>query len=312
MRSGGSLARTVVRVKTRIEQVFALAERMCYHPRRREYRRCIRALPPTAGWVDFAGANACATILWSRPGLPSSSLSGHALAFPERTMIGAWPVSRGIKGGEAMPEPLTNRQREILEYLKFRQKIRGYPPTVREVGEAVGLSSSSTVQNHLNTLERKGYIRRDPTKSRTIEVVDIDEMQAKLSKVVAVPLIGRVAAGQPILAEENIEDHLVLSQELVGSDNAFALEVHGDSMKDVGILPGDFVVVRPGKDAPNGSIVVARLEDDQTNESTATVKRLFREANRVRLQPENAAYEPIYSTAAQLEGQVVAVVRLLR
>jgi repressor LexA len=137
-------------------------------------------------------------------------------------------------------------------------------------------------------------------------------MQAKLSKVVAVPLIGRVAAGQPILAEENIEDHLVLSQELVGSDTAFALEVHGDSMKDVGILSGDFVVVRPGKDAPNGSIVVARLEDDQTNESTATVKRLFREANRVRLQPENAAYEPIYSTAAQLEGQVVAVVRLLR
>ncbi len=186
------------------------------------------------------------------------------------------------------------------------------PPTVREIGEAVGLSSSSTVQNHLNTLERKGYIRRDPTKSRTIEVVDIDEMQAKLSKVVAVPLVGRVAAGQPILAEENIEDHLVLSQELVGSDNAFALEVRGDSMKDVGILPGDFVVVRPGKDAPNGSIVVARLEDDQTNESTATVKRLFREANRVRLHAENPAYEPIYSTAAQLEGQVVAVLRLLR
>ena len=143
-------------------------------------------------------------------------------------------------------------------------------------------------------------------------MVDIDEVQAKLSRVVAVPLIGRVAAGQPILAEENIEDHLVLSQELVGSDEAFALEVHGDSMKDVGILQGDYVVVRPGKDAPNGSIVVARLEDEQTNESTATVKRLFREPNRVRLQPENEAYEPIYSTSAQLEGQVVALVRLLR
>ena len=110
-----------------------------------------------------------------------------------------------------MPEPLTSRQREILEYLRFRQKIRSYPPTVREIGEAVGLSSSSTVQNHLNTLERKGYIRRDPTKSRTIEVVDVDEMQAKLSKVVAVPLVGRVAAGQPILAEENIDDHLAPS-----------------------------------------------------------------------------------------------------
>jgi repressor LexA len=227
-------------------------------------------------------------------------------------MIGSWPSTSAHKGGDDMPEPLTSRQREILEYLRFRQKIRSYPPTVREIGEAVGLSSSSTVQNHLNTLERKGYIRRDPTKSRTIEVVDFDEVQAKLSKVVAVPLVGRVAAGQPILAEENIEDHLVLSQELVGSEEAFALEVHGDSMKNVGILPGDYVVVKPGKDAPNGSIVVARLEDEQTNESTATVKRLFREANRVRLQPENDAYEPIFSNSAQLEGQVVAVVRLLR
>src|SRR2546429_3958105 len=135
-------------------------------------------------------------------------------------------------------------------------------------------------------------------------------MQAKLSKVVAVPLVGRVAAGQPILAEENIEDHLVLSQELVGSDTAFALEVHGDSMKGGGILPGAFVVVRPGKAAPNGSIVVARLEDDQTNESTATVKRLLREANRVRLQAQNPAYEPIYSTAAQLERQGIAVLPL--
>src|SRR5260370_1500585 len=190
-------------------------------------------------------------------------------------MIGSWTSTSAQKGGDEMPEPLTSRQREILEYLRFRQKIRSYPPTVREIGEAVGLSSSSTVQNPLNTLERKGYIRRDPTKSRTIEVVDIDEMQAKLSKVVAVPLIGRVAAGQPILAEENIEDHLVLSEELVGSDNAFALEVHGDSMKDVGILSGDFAVVRPGKDAPNGSIVVARLEDDQTTEATPTATRLF-------------------------------------
>jgi repressor LexA len=211
-----------------------------------------------------------------------------------------------------MAEPLTSRQREILEYLRFRQKIRSYPPTVREIGEAVGLSSSSTVQNHLNTLERKGYIRRDPTKSRTIEVVDFDEINAKLSKVVPVPLVGRVAAGQPLLAEQNIEDHLMLSQELIGTDNAFALEVRGDSMKDAGILDGDFVVVRPGRDAVNGSIVVARVEDEQTNESTATVKRLYRETNRVRLQPENDAYQPIYTSTAQLEGQVVAVIRLVR
>jgi repressor LexA len=227
-------------------------------------------------------------------------------------MMGLRSAPQVFKGGDEMPEPLTSRQREILEYLRFRQKVRSYPPTVREIGEAVGLSSSSTVQNHLNTLERKGYIRRDPTKSRTIEVVDFDEIQAKLNKVVPVPVVGRVAAGQPILAEENIEDHLMLSQELIGTDQAFALEVRGDSMKDAGILDGDFVVVRPGKDAPNGSIVVARVEDDQTNESTATVKRLFREADRLRLQPENEAYRPIYSNTAQLEGQVMAVVRLLR
>src|SRR5947209_14088082 len=151
-------------------------------------------------------------------------------------MIGSWTSTSAQKGGDDMPEPLTSRQREILEYLRFRQKIRSYPPTVREIGEAVGLSSSSTVQNHLNTLERKGYIRRDPTKSRTIEVVDIDEVQAKLSRVVAVPLIGRVAAGQPILAEENIEDHLVLSQELVGSGVALPLEAPGDTTNYLGTL----------------------------------------------------------------------------
>src|SRR5439155_22203939 len=123
---------------------------------------------------------------------------------------------------------------------------------------------------------------------------------------------GRARAVKPNLVQENFDAHIVLSQELVGSDNAFALEVRSDSMKDSGILAGDLVVVRPGKDATNGSIVVARLEDEQTNESTATGKRLFREANRVRLQPENQGYEPIYSTTAQLEGQVVAVVRLLR
>src|SRR3984893_5990593 len=227
-------------------------------------------------------------------------------------MIGSWPSTSAQKGGAVTPVGDISREAGLLEYLRVRQKIRSSPPIVPELAEAVGLSSSSTVQNHLNTLERKGYIRRDPTKSRTIEVVDIDELQAKLSKAVAVPLVGRVAAGQPILAEENIEDHLVLSQELVGSDNAFALEVQGDSRKAVGILQGHFGVVRPGKDAPNGSIVVARLEDEQTNESTATVKRLFREAHRVRLQPENEAYEPIYSTAGPREGPGGAGVRMLR
>jgi repressor LexA len=211
-----------------------------------------------------------------------------------------------------MPEPLTSRQREILEYVKFRNKIRSYPPTVREIGEAVGLSSSSTVQNHLNTLERKGYIRRDPTKSRTIEVVEQDQIQSKLSKVVAVPVIGRVAAGAPILAAENIDDHVMLSSELIGGDSSFVLRVHGDSMTGAGILDGDMVVVKPAKDAPNGTIVVARVESDATHESEVTVKRLFKEAHRIRLEAENPSYPPIHAKQAELEGVVVAVLRVIR
>ena len=202
-----------------------------------------------------------------------------------------------------MPEPLTSRQREILEYLRFRQKIRSYPPTVREIGEAVGLSSSSTVQNHLNTLERKGYIRRDPTKSRTIEVVDIDEMQAKLSKVVAVPLIGRVAAGQPILAEENIEDYVTVPELAGGGDGGYVLKIRGDSMKDAGILEGDYVVVCPQDTAQDGDVVVALLGEE------ATVKRFFRESGHVRLQPENDAMEPIRSKEVKVLGRVVGLLR---
>jgi repressor LexA len=211
-----------------------------------------------------------------------------------------------------MPEPLTSRQREILEYVKFRNKIRSYPPTVREIGEAVGLSSSSTVQNHLNTLERKGYIRRDPTKSRTIEVVEQEQIQSKLSKVVAVPVIGRVAAGAPVLAAENIEDHVMLSSELIGGDSSFILRVHGDSMTGAGILDGDMVVVKPAKDAPNGTIVVARVESEATHESEVTVKRLFKEAHRIRLEAENPSYPPIHAKQAELEGVVVAVLRVIR
>jgi repressor LexA len=217
-----------------------------------------------------------------------------------------------VRRGGGMREALTSRQREILEYLKFRNKIRSYPPTVREIGEAVGLSSSSTVQNHLNTLERKGYIRRDPTKSRTIEVVEQEQIHSKLSKVVAVPVVGRVAAGAPILAAENIEDHLMLSSELIGSESSFVLEVHGDSMVGAGILDGDLVVVKPAKDAPSGAIVVARVESEATHESEVTVKRLYKEANGIRLQAENPAYPPVVTRQAQLEGVVVAVLRVLR
>jgi repressor LexA len=210
-----------------------------------------------------------------------------------------------------MVEGLNPRQREILEFLRNHSRNHAYPPTVREIGQAVGLSSSSTVQNHLNALEQKGHIRRDPTKSRTVEVVG-DEPAAVASRSFSVPLVGRVAAGGPILAEENIEDHIVLGPEIAGSDDAFALHVRGDSMIEAGIHDGDMVVVRPQRDATSGQIVVARIENEQTGEHEVTVKRFFREAGRVRLQPENSALEPMYVRDLHLEGVVVAVVRVLR
>jgi repressor LexA len=211
-----------------------------------------------------------------------------------------------------MVEGLNPRQREILEFLRTHARNHAYPPTVREIGQAVGLSSSSTVQNHLNALEQKGHIRRDPTKSRTVEVVGDEPVAAVTMRSFSVPLVGRVAAGGPILAEENIEDHIVLGPEIAGGDDAFALHVRGDSMIEAGIHDGDMVVVRPQRDANSGQIVVARIENEQTGEHEVTVKRFFREAGRIRLQPENSALEPIYVRDLHLEGVVVAVVRVLR
>jgi repressor LexA len=211
-----------------------------------------------------------------------------------------------------MVEGLNPRQREILEFLRNHSRNHAYPPTVREIGQAVGLSSSSTVQNHLNALEQKGHIRRDPTKSRTVEVVGDEPAAATASRSFSVPLVGRVAAGGPILAEENIEDHIILGPEIAGGEDAFALHVRGDSMIEAGIHDGDMVVVRPQRDATSGQIVVARIENEQTGEHEVTVKRFFREAGRVRLQPENSALEPIYVRDLHLEGVVVAVVRVLR
>lgn len=211
-----------------------------------------------------------------------------------------------------MADGLNPRQREILEFLREHARTHAYPPTVREIGQAVGLSSSSTVQNHLNALEQKGHIRRDPTKSRTVEVVGSELAADARIHIVSVPLVGRVAAGGPILAEENIEDHLSLGPEIAGGDDSFALHVRGDSMIECGINDGDIVIVRPQKDAPNGAIVVARIENESTGEHEATVKRFYRESGRIRLQPENSSMEPIYTRDAQLEGVVVAVVRVLR
>ena len=212
-----------------------------------------------------------------------------------------------------MTEPVEGRQRQILEFLRTHSRNHSYPPTVREIGQAVGLSSSSTVQNHLNALETKGLIRRDPTKSRTVEVVgeEATHQPVVASNILRLPLVGRVAAGTPVLAEQNIDDHVSVGPEIAGGDDAYALTVHGDSMIDAGIHDGDIVLVRPRRDAPNGTIVVARIENDVTGDSEVTVKRFFRENGRVRLQPENRALEPIYPRDVTLEGVVTAVIRVL-
>lgn len=213
-----------------------------------------------------------------------------------------------------MPDALNPRQRQILEFLRDHAARHAYPPTVREIGLAVGLSSSSTVQNHLNNLEAKGFIRRDPTKSRTVEVVgEVAPVATSTGRILQLPLIGRVAAGTPVLAEQNIEDHIAVGPEIAGGEEAYALTVHGDSMIDAGIFDGDIVVVKPRRDAPpNGTIVVARIENETTGEGEVTVKRFFREQGRVRLQPENKTLEPTYPRSLDLEGVVVAVIRLVR
>jgi repressor LexA len=198
---------------------------------------------------------------------------------------------------------LTTRQQQIFDFIKRHTSEKGYPPTVRDIGQAVGLTSSSTVHAHLANLERAGVLRRDPTKPRAMEVIT-----EKAKRIVArpgLPLVGRVAAGTPILAEENIEDYFDVSPLAAGDLGDFVLEVRGDSMKDAGILDGDTVVVRKQKTASNGDIVVATVGD----ESEATVKRYFRERDHIRLQPENEDFEPIRSTEVAILGRVIGVFR---
>ena len=201
---------------------------------------------------------------------------------------------------------LTDRQKQILEFVRAEIHRRGFPPSVREIGEAVGLSSSSTVHAHLAALEEKGFIRRDPAKPRALEVLDFRDPDIAIDygKDCSVPVVGQVAAGEPILAAENIESTMPLPAEIAG-DSTFILRVRGDSMIDAGILNGDYVVVRQERTATNGDIVVAMIEDE------ATVKRFFKEADTIRLQPENSALEPIYSRDVQILGKVVALFRKL-
>ena len=196
---------------------------------------------------------------------------------------------------------LTKRQKEIFDFIRRYASKHGYPPTVREIGKAVGLGSPSTVHAHLANLEKIGLLRRDPTKPRAIEV--LVERAKRAVRTPGLPIVGEVAAGEPVLAEENIEDYLQVPAVIGGEDGDFILRVKGDSMKDAGILAGDYVVVRSEEDAPDGEIVVALVGEE------ATVKRIYREANGVRLQPENRSYKPIRTQDAKVLGRVVGVFR---
>ena len=197
---------------------------------------------------------------------------------------------------------LTKRQQEIFDFIGRYSAKHGYPPTVRDIGSAIGLTSSSTVHAHLANLEKVGLLRRDPTKPRAIELL-VDRAKRVVGPGGGLPVVGQVAAGQPVLAEENIEDYVDVPSIAGGDDGEYVLRIRGDSMKDAGILDGDHVVVRPQKTVKDGQIAVALLGDE------ATVKRFFREKDHIRLQPENAAMEPIISKDVEVLGRVVGVCR---
>jgi repressor LexA len=210
------------------------------------------------------------------------------------------------KGGKNFMDyfNLSERQVQILDYIKSHQKLRGYPPSVREIGKEVGLSSSSTVHGHLAQLEEKGYIRRDPTKPRAIEILakEQDDMTVR-EEVAFIPIIGKITAGEPILATENIEDSFPVPVRYINNDKVFALSVRGDSMIEKGIFDGDLVLVRQQPVAYNGEIVVALLGDE------ATVKTFYKEGDHIRLQPENSLLSPILVKDVTILGKVIGVFR---
>ena len=199
---------------------------------------------------------------------------------------------------------ITDKQREILEYIKETILKKGYPPAVREICEAVRLKSTSSVHSHLEQLEKNGYIRPDPTKPRTIEIID-DTFNLARREVVNVPLLGTVAAGAPILAQENIENYFPIPVEMLPNKEIFMLKVKGDSMIDAGIYNGDRVIVAKADTARNGEIVVALVDD------SATVKTFYKEKGRFRLQPQNASMDPIILDEVQILGKVIGLFRLM-
>ncbi len=209
---------------------------------------------------------------------------------------------------------LTERQQEIWQFLVEYTDGHGYPPTVREIGEAVGLASPSTVHAHLANLERSGLLKRDPSKPRALDLIGHRTVGASSAtagaEVETLPLLGQIAAGSPLLAEENVEERIAVPEPL-GRGADFLLTVRGDSMMEAGILDGDTLVVRKQDDASNGDVVVALVGDDE-GANEATVKTFYRERGRIRLQPENSALEPIYADHVQVMGKVVGVFRSLR
>lgn len=199
---------------------------------------------------------------------------------------------------------LTKRQQEIFDFIRKYSAKYGYPPTVRDIGKAVGLASSSTVHAHLANLEKIGLLRRDPSKPRAIELLDrAVESVRGIVRGESLPLVGSVAAGEPMLAEENVEEYVSIPEIAGGADGEYVLRIRGDSMKDAGILEGDFVVVHSQDTAQDGDVVVALLGEE------ATVKRFFRESDHIRLQPENDAMEPIRSKEVKVLGRVVGLLR---
>jgi repressor LexA len=211
-------------------------------------------------------------------------------------------LGRGNMRKNTTDRPTTERQRRILEVIRAFTGEHGYPPSVREIGERVGLSSSSTIHAHLKALERRGLISRDPTKPRALRSAGTPA----IPETIVLPVLGRVAAGVPITAQEDVEGEFVISREFAPrASDAFMLRVQGDSMVEAAILDGDLILVRPQRTAENGEIVVAMLDGE------ATVKRFYRESGRIRLQPENRAMAPIYASDVEIVGRVEAVVRRL-
>ncbi len=206
---------------------------------------------------------------------------------------------------------LSKRQQEIYDFVVAYARKHGYPPTVREIGAEVGLASPSTVHVHLAKLEQAGYVRRDPTKPRALELVGREHTPGRRAgEVYVLPLVGEIAAGGPLLAEQNVEDYLAVPETLSRGDDEFLLRVKGESMIEAGILPGDIVVVRRQSTAENGDVVAALAGDDESA-NEATVKTFYRENGRVRLQPENSAMDALYPEHVQILGKVIGLFRRL-